>query len=113
MTALRAVPDQAMDGAGLQERQLSQIEDDGFTKDQDFVDRILKVLDGCQIELLEGEAHPTVEAGRRSQRGHGGHRALRRSEATGLACADGPYDVGAPSVRLRGMRMQSGVWIEG
>jgi hypothetical protein len=96
MTALRAVPDQAMDGAGLQERQLSQIEDDGFTRNQDFVDRILKVLDGCQIELPSKEKHTRrLEQDEEASSGHwrtSRPPALGR-EATGQACADGPDDV--------------------
>jgi hypothetical protein len=101
MTALRAVPDQAMDGAGLQERQLSQLEDDGFTRNQDLVARILKVLDGCQIELPSKEKHTRRLNQDEGQRGR--WRASRPlvERATGLACADGPDDVGAPSVRLR------------
>ena len=96
MTALRAVPDQAMDGAGLQERQLSQIEDDGFTRNQDLVDRILKVLDGCQIELPSKEKHtPWLKQDEKAGGAIGGQRALLPSveRATGQACADGPDDV--------------------
>jgi hypothetical protein len=77
MTALRAVPDQAMDGAGLQERQLSQIEDDGFTRNQDLVARILKVLDGCQIELPSKENHTRrLNQDEEASGAVGGHRAL-------------------------------------
>ena len=96
MTALRAVPDQAMDGAGLQERQLSQIEDDGFTRNQDFVDRILKVLDGCQIELPSEEKQTRwLKQDEKAGGAIGGQRALLPSveRATGQACADGPDDV--------------------
>jgi len=95
MTALRAVPDQATDGAGLQERQLSQIEDDGFTRNQDLVDRILKVLDGCQIELASKEKHTRrLKQDEEASGAIGGHRALLLSvERQPVRHADGPDDV--------------------
>ena len=96
MTALRAVPNQAMDGAGLQERQLSQIEDDGFTRNQDLVDRVLKVLDGCQIELPSKKKHTRrLKQDEEASAAIGGQRALPPSveRATGQPCADGPDDV--------------------
>ena len=51
MTARVPGPDQAIDGGGGHEGQLSQVEDDGLAGNRDLVDRILKILGGCQVEL--------------------------------------------------------------
>ena len=88
----------------------------GFTRNQDLVDRVLEVLHGCQIELPSKQEHTRrLKQNEKAGRAIGGQRALLPlvERATGQACADGPDDVGARSVRLRGMRMLSGAWIEG
>ena len=77
MTARVPGPDQAIDGGGGHEGELSQVEDDGLAGNRDLVDRILKVLDGCQIELPSKEMHTRrLEQDEEASGAIGGHRAL-------------------------------------
>jgi hypothetical protein len=44
-------PDKEMDGARIQEGQLSQVQDDGLSRNHDPVDLVLKFLNGGHVEL--------------------------------------------------------------
>jgi hypothetical protein len=81
-------PDKAMDGARIQEGQLSQVQDDGLSRNHDPVDLVLKILNSGHVELASKQKISSWhDLDVKGTEGFGGHRAL--PESNGVERATG------------------------
>jgi hypothetical protein len=77
-----------MDGARIQEGQLSQVQDDGLSRNHDPVDLVLKILNSGHVELASKQKISSWhDLDVKGTEGFGGHRAL--PESNGVERATG------------------------